>query len=248
MTGAIYILRNKLNGKCYVGQTIHSAKRRLLNHKSHPDMVIGKAIRKHGYDAFEIIEFTDIPTFLLDKFEIEMIKKVNCIAPNGYNTSPGGQSNKLVSAETRKKISESKMGSIPWNKGRPWSDKMKKRLSAANMGFVVSDEAREKISAAHRGIMHTEEHKKNISLSHMGKKYSAERRKQMSDVRMGKRAGAESPVAKKVICIETGQTFDTVLSASNYFNISHSCISCACSGKQKTAANYHWAYAEEQQV
>ncbi len=34
--GTIYVLKNIINGKMYVGQTIHDAHRRIMGHKGHP--------------------------------------------------------------------------------------------------------------------------------------------------------------------------------------------------------------------
>lgn len=50
--GRIYIIRNTINSKVYVGQTKVSIKLRFQNHLSAArcgkDYVIGKAIRKYG--------------------------------------------------------------------------------------------------------------------------------------------------------------------------------------------------------
>ena len=39
-SGSIYVLRNRVNGKCYVGQTIKAVARRIAEHQSHPEMLI----------------------------------------------------------------------------------------------------------------------------------------------------------------------------------------------------------------
>ncbi len=56
--GRIYIIRNKVNTKVYVGQTTVSIKLRFQNHLSaarhDKDYVIGKAIRKYGEQNFYI--------------------------------------------------------------------------------------------------------------------------------------------------------------------------------------------------
>lgn len=51
--------------------------------------------------------------------------------------------------------------------------------------------------------------------------------------------------AKKVICSETGEIFNSIKDAAKVVDISPNCISSACKGKQKTAAGYHWRYYEE---
>jgi hypothetical protein len=72
-------------------------------------MVITRAIKKHGNDNFEKHIYY-LPIELLDYFEIEMIKRLNTIVPNGYNCDSGGNKNKIVSLETRDKIRNSRLG------------------------------------------------------------------------------------------------------------------------------------------
>ena len=47
---------------------------------------------------------------------------------------------------------------------------------------------------------------------------------------------------KPIICIDTGEIFDSVKSASASVGISRSCVSMALTGSIKTAGGYHWAY------
>jgi len=49
---------------------------------------------------------------------------------------------------------------------------------------------------------------------------------------------------KKVLCIETGNKYNSILEASNELSISNSGISHACKGTRKTAGGYHWEYLE----
>ena len=46
-----------------------------------------------------------------------------------------------------------------------------------------------------------------------------------------------------VLCVETGEKFNTVREAARTLNIEHSGISACLNGRQKTAAGYHWEYA-----
>jgi hypothetical protein len=55
--------------------------------------------------------------------------------------------------------------------------------------------------------------------------------------------GHEPTNAKKVICIETGQVFDTVEDAKKWAGITGGIIKC-CKGTQQTARGYHWKYVE----
>ena len=102
--GNIYVLKNSINNKCYVGQTINSIKNRLKSHKHNKKSLLGLAIYKYGIVSFCIYEYRNIPIEYLDYFEIEMIKRLNCISPNGYNIHLGGQLNRIFSEKTKKKI------------------------------------------------------------------------------------------------------------------------------------------------
>ena len=66
--GRIYIIRNTINNKVYIGQTIHSVKLRFSKHltsaRKGGDYVIGKAIRKYGEENFVFeknLQFLDMP-------------------------------------------------------------------------------------------------------------------------------------------------------------------------------------------
>ena len=50
---------------------------------------------------------------------------------------------------------------------------------------------------------------------------------------------------KKIICIETGQIFDSINEASNWAKCSRINISNCLRGEQKTAMGYHWQYCND---
>lgn len=98
--GRIYIIRNNVNSKVYVGQTIRALGERWAGHKcdainGRKSTAICNAIRKYGADSFYIELLEDnIPYSLLDEKEIEYIREYNSVSPNGYNISFGGQTYK----------------------------------------------------------------------------------------------------------------------------------------------------------
>lgn len=51
---------------------------------------------------------------------------------------------------------------------------------------------------------------------------------------------------KSVICIETGEVFDSVKSANERFGVTHYHIADVCNrrGQHKTACGYHWEWVE----
>lgn len=102
MEGTIYCYTNSVNGKKYIGQTIHPASRKanhkhsaLYNSGQDKDSPFHRAIRKYGWDNFDYEELeTGIDSYErlnnLEAFYIEELKTL--VSENGYNILPGGKS------------------------------------------------------------------------------------------------------------------------------------------------------------
>jgi len=87
-----------------------------------------------------------------------------------HKGKPNGCSGTYRSEESKRKMSESKKGQIPWNIGKHHSEETKKKLSEANKGKIVSEEIRRKISKSTKGYIKSKEHCRKLSESHRGKK------------------------------------------------------------------------------
>ena len=93
----IYIIKNSVNDKVYIGQAKDAAERwlqhiydaRYENKKSIERQLIHRAMAKYGFDKFhyELLEH-QIENY--DEREQYWIKQYDSIVPNGYNVSPGG--------------------------------------------------------------------------------------------------------------------------------------------------------------
>lgn len=94
MNGFIYIIKNIVNTKVYIGQTRTSINQRWqehLRHTQYGDQIINRAMRKYGADKFyiETLEICDVS--LLDYREIYYIDLYNSTDKSkGYNVSIGG--------------------------------------------------------------------------------------------------------------------------------------------------------------
>ena len=81
----------------------------------------------------------------------------------------------------------------------------------------------------------------------VGKPLSDEHKQRISEMKKGKKnqeiSGHKHYKAKKVICLETKQIFNTVKEAETWCG--KGCVSNCCKGKQKTSAGYHWMYLED---
>lgn len=92
--GFIYIIRNTINNKVYIGQTkvdVQTRWKEHLRHAKYGDQVINRAMRKHGVNKFyiETLEICDID--IIDDREMFYIKLYNSTDKSkGYNVSIGG--------------------------------------------------------------------------------------------------------------------------------------------------------------
>jgi group I intron endonuclease len=115
----IYMLRNKINGKLYIGQTVRDINERLREYRKaasrkNSRQAIYLAINKHGWSNFNAFVLDRASSQEeLDALEQYWISHYNCVAPNGYNLTTGGRGNGHLSSETKQKISRSKKGCRP---------------------------------------------------------------------------------------------------------------------------------------
>jgi group I intron endonuclease len=107
----IYKITNNINKKCYIGQTARTLYKRYNGVKINrvDNEPLKRAYKKYGKENFiiEILEF-DVPLDLLNDREKFYIKKFNCMAPNGYNLTEGGDNGGKRAEEliNRMKISQ----------------------------------------------------------------------------------------------------------------------------------------------
>ena len=179
----VYVLRNEVTGRYYVGQTKDFSKR-LAYHRKNIKWVIGRAIRKHGIANFSHF-VNEVPECLADRFETNLISLFGSLAPNGYNIESGGNRYKKMSDESRRKNSEAHIGKRPTEETRrKLSEALRRRVRTAETGRRISEakkgrklhplspEHRAKLSAAFKGRYgpwtgkhHSEETRKKMSVS-----------------------------------------------------------------------------------
>jgi len=180
MICTIYIVKNTINNKVYVGQTWYPLKKRFSDHKRSKFCTkLSRALAKYGKDNFFIEPLAYCETQKQsDKAEIYFIKHFDSIK-NGYNLRYGGSHGKL-SEETRRKISKAHIGLNTWTKGRLRSKETKNKISSSlignthRRGKVASKKTKTKMSASkignknRLGIKHSEETKARISKTSSG--------------------------------------------------------------------------------
>jgi group I intron endonuclease len=145
----IYGLKNKTNGKWYVGQSIYSIQGRWQSYKnlkcsSQPKLL--NALKKYGYESFDkvILEECISDRRVIDVREDYWIKFYNCVE-NGYNCKYGGANGKM-SEEAKVRVREG-------CKKRVYTDEWKKALSENGKkakGRIVSEETKNKMKESQK--------------------------------------------------------------------------------------------------
>lgn len=244
----IYKITNRINGKVYIGQTIKSLAHRWRQHcmPSEKCTCLVRAIQKYGKENFTVeqIDVASDPDELNEK-EKYWIAEYDCMAPKGYNLKSGGNENIVYSDETRRRISEA-------NTGKKASAETREKLSKAFKGRKLSEETIAKMSASRKGRARSAETRAKISQSLMGHSFTDETRQKMSEAQKRRvitdetrlKMSQSSTRKRNVICVETGEVFDSIAKASEKYKASDTHISCVCRGKRKTAGGYHWRYAD----
>lgn len=119
----------------------------------------------------------------------------------------------------------------------------------------IMEETKQKIKEHHAdfsgenhpmyGKHHSEETKQLIREKALGREHTEETKKKISE----KTKGANNPRAKKVLCIETGQIFNTAKEAALWVKVDNSTLCKCCNGKIKTCGIHpitkkrlHWQY------
>lgn len=186
----IYGLRNKINGKWYVGQSVDVIDRwkGYSKYDCKKQRKLYNALLKYGYDSFEkvIIEECEEIIWIMDYREMYWIRNMRTMG-EGYNLTEGGAGGKK-SKETREKMSA-------WQIGKKHSEETKRKIGLKSVGRKFSMEARKKMGAGNRGkkITFSDEHRTKISAGRMGivspflgKHHTPEVRKQIGDRFRGK--------------------------------------------------------------
>ena len=236
--GWIYCIRNKINGKQYIGRT-NDFHRRYIEHFGKKDSctILRKAFNKYGKENFEmfpIISFLASNQKLLDELlnmlEKYYIQKFNTYK-NGYNATLGGEGNSgwVISEETRKKRSNSL-------KGKTFSEERKTKCRIARLGKP-----------------HTEETKKAIRKALLSRDSSIY--KKVGEKLKGKKRNYEMIMQgavkrrKPVLQYSLGGNFikeyegATLVEGYDETNI----IAC-CKGKLNSAYGYIWRYKEDNNI
>lgn len=191
----VYCIQNKVNGKRYIGSSSNISDRwkrhvSKLAKNNHHSVHLQRAWNKHGAKVFEffIIEICE-PSLLIatEQRYIDVMKPeynisltagstTGVIRTDAYRQKQSiSQSGKVLSDETRKKISEGMKGKRnSLGVARVQTEETKKKISAKLTGTKRSEETRAKIRAKNITYRHTDEAKEKIRQAGLGRVVSKE--------------------------------------------------------------------------
>lgn len=237
------------NGKVYIGITCSDVLERWRNEgKGYRGQYFYRAIKKYGWENInhEILH-TGLTKKEAEMKEIELVQfyKSNQ-KEHGYNIANGGNCAGKHSLETKKKISESRIGEKNWNYGKQFSEEHRRKISEAqkgaknhNYGKHPSEETLKKLREAQKG-------EKNPMY---GKHHSEEMKNALSKQRRGEknpmygRTGKDNPKSIPVLCVETNVIYPSATVAGQELNLYATHINSVCRGKGKTTGGFRWKYA-----
>jgi group I intron endonuclease len=142
--GAIYCIRNKVNGKLYIGQTTQPVNTRFSRHATCRRVTISAAIRKYGKENFEVSVLQECSSAdELNVAECEQIERLGSLVPNGYNVALGGHISNVTPEAIERRVAPLR--------GRKRPDEFKEKIRRAMTGRSLTKETKAKLSAARAG-------------------------------------------------------------------------------------------------
>lgn len=189
----IYCIENLVNGKVYIGQSVHCLER-WLNHRMalrsnyHYNKYLQASFNKYGEVNFEwkIIEYClEEDLNIRETYWINYYGGIDSDCTYNLGAVRGGQ----MSEEVRQKISQS-------SKGWKQTDEAKEKIRRAHLGKCkppLTDEHKRRISELGSGRKHTQETKDKMSAAkkEMWKKVTPEFKEKMIQILADSRKGLE---------------------------------------------------------
>jgi len=201
----VYKITHIASGKSYVGisKDVH---RRWIQHKSWVNTgarrsAIYNAMQKHGLDAFSWQVIEECSKDNLDMREQHWIAVFDTFR-NGYNLTAGGEYNKELSEESRKRMSEShkgkkqsqetvekrvKRGQDHFAYGKQMNEATRNKISQSLTGLKQSDETKAARSRAMTGKKMPLEAVEKSRIARTGMKFSEQAKKNLSEAHKGNR-------------------------------------------------------------
>lgn len=201
-TCCVYSIRNKLDGRQYIGVTKNSDVR-FMEHSRQSNKhgsYINRAINKHGRDNFDFqVLLFATREYCLD-MEAKLVQEYDCLVPKGYNLCAGGrgrisvlvgeshpQYGKRPPQEAIEKMRQKLIG----RKNGPLADEHKRKLSEAAKVQWADPEKSKKIREGIARSAGSEHRRACISKAQEGRLRTEDQKRKHSEVMRAKWADPE---------------------------------------------------------
>ena len=256
----VYIHKNKINNKIYVGQTHQLPYQRWgkngIGYKTSPHFY--HAIQKYGWDNFQhVIIKNNLTATEADKLETKLIKQYNTTDTNyGYNIRLGGEHGFHYTQEQKKQLS----GSLK-NNSHNHKNAHKVRCKETNDIFGTVADAERWANTSHISDVLVGKRQYAGRSPITGEKLSWEYASKDSKITVLCKEKIKSPFPKlengvaEVVCVNTGRQFFSMREAANWCGLKDtSNISRCCRGLRKTAGTHpqtkerlKWQYIDKKE-
>lgn len=185
----IYVIKNKINGKCYVGKTKNPDKRlyehkRLVGKKRHK---LYDAIQHYGWDNFDFIILDQTTPEKINDLEILYIKKYNTIL-EGYNYTIGGDGGDTFTnkCDELKEITRKKHSELSIKRS---TKEYREKMGDTIKNCWKDENYRSKVLTGMKKVRSTQEFKDKVSKGVKKNLEDPKMRKLWSEVKKGKKNG-----------------------------------------------------------
>ena len=231
--GYIYKITNKINGKCYIGQTTMLD----INErwKSHLKKRSNCVYLKNAFNKYRPVNFKfEVVCICFDddcnRYEEEYIKKFESIVPGGYNIKAGGNNGGKHHQETKKKISDT-LKLFNKNTTPEYREAHIKKLTGPlnpRWGKKMPQEQKEKMSKKikERWALGLYDHTKAGRLAILSKANESKKRK----------------VEKYNLQGDLIDTYDSICDSAKSINATASAVSKCCNKRTKTCKGFVFSF------
>jgi len=234
MNSGIYIIRNTLNDKVYIGQTSNLLKRwnshkYLLRKNKHGNIHLQNSWNKNGESVFVYSVLENCAIDIINEREVYWINNFGGVECDKiFNLSAGGLGGGKRATEVCKKISA-------WQTGRKLSPSHVESLRRVATGRNHTENHKQYLSQLYKGRPLTEETKLKISESKKGIKFSEEVKFKLKN--RGNVAVIQFSKLGELI-----KEFPSAKIAGEELGFWKSDITQCCMGKRKTVKGYIFKY------
>lgn len=240
------------DGRIYIGITCqNTVEDRWEGGTGYRGQYFNEGIQEFGWDNIEHkVLIHGLTKEQAERWEIKLIKHYNSNDESyGYNKTRGGYKGITTHSQKSRLLISKNNGR--WHLGKEIPEKTRKKISKSH------NKNKKSVRCIETGIIYESCHeagrKTNTSVGHIitvckgntPRKIAGGYHWEYTDKKYSETKQYVQVKPRKVMCIETNTTYDSIMEASRKTGINRCCISDCIRGKQITAGTYHWKYIDK---